>query len=89
MLYSSLIVAASALAGFASAQNSSLPATIIPCCEVPVNNVPEDTRDEWCNAQRNTCVSLCGGQGEIAARGNDCKAVSLPPLLTASTDTYP
>jgi hypothetical protein len=78
MLYSSLIVAASALAGFASAQNSSLPETIIPCCSVPANQVPQNQREGWCSAQRNTCVELCGGRGEIANNGNDCQAVSLP-----------
>lgn len=71
MLYSSLIVAVSALAGFAAAQNN----TVIPCCTVPVNNVPESDRQDWCNAQENTCVDLCGGQGEIASNGNTCDAV--------------
>jgi hypothetical protein len=79
MLYSSLIVAASALAGFASAQtsNSSAPDTIIPCCSVPANQVPQNQREGWCSAQRNTCVELCGGRGEIANNGNDCQATDL------------
>jgi hypothetical protein len=84
MLYSSLIVAASALAGFASAQNSSLPETIIPCCSVPASQVPQNQREGWCAAQRNTCVELCGGRGEIANNGNDCQAVSRP--LSAPTN---
>lgn len=75
MLYSTLIIAASALAGFASAQNTTLN-TPIPCCTVPVTQVPEDTRDEWCNANENTCVELCGGQGSIASNGNECESVS-------------
>ena len=77
MLYSSVIVAVSALAGFAAAQNN----TVIPCCTVPVNNVPEDQRQSWCDAQENTCVDLCGGQGEIASNGNTCDAVSLLAAL--------
>jgi hypothetical protein len=73
MLYSSVIVAA-AFAGFAAAQNS----TVIPCCTVPLTQVPQDTRQSWCDAQENTCVDLCGGQGDIASNGNTCDAVSSP-----------
>ena len=72
MLYSSLIVAASALAGFAAAQND----TAVPCCTVAVTSVPQNDRQDWCNAQENTCVDLCGGQGDIASNGNTCDAVS-------------
>ncbi|KAH6612692.1 hypothetical protein C7974DRAFT_83229 [Boeremia exigua] len=73
MLYSSVIVAVSALAGFAAAQNT----TVIPCCSVAVNLVPENQRESWCDAQENTCVDLCGGQGEIASNGNNCEASTL------------
>jgi hypothetical protein len=88
MLYSSLIVAASAFAGFAAAQNN----TVIPCCTVPVNNVPQGERGDWCNTQENTCVDLCGGVRNVASNGNTCDAVSDPSLflvvktLTASAD---
>jgi hypothetical protein len=78
MRYSSLLVAASALAGFAAAQSNS---TVIPCCEVPVSSVPESDRETWCDAQENTCVDLCGGQGKIASNGNNCEAVSQLSLL--------
>lgn len=73
MLYSSFIFAA-ALAGFAAAAQND---TVIACCSVPVDDVPLSTRQSWCNAQENTCVELCGGQGDIASNGNDCTAVSL------------
>lgn len=77
MLYSTVIVAVSALAGFATAQTSNSSDTVIPCCSVPVNQVPQDDRQTWCDAQENTCVDICGGQGEIASNGNTCDAVSL------------
>jgi hypothetical protein len=77
MLYSSVIVAVSALAGFAAAQNT----TVIPCCQVATNLVPEDKRQSWCDAQENTCVDICGGQGQIASNGNECDAVSLPAAI--------
>jgi hypothetical protein len=73
MLYSSVIVAVSAFAGLAAAQSNS---TVIPCCSVAINTVPEDQRQSWCDAQENTCVDLCGGQGDIASNGNTCDAVS-------------
>ncbi|KAF2630732.1 hypothetical protein BU25DRAFT_361836 [Macroventuria anomochaeta] len=83
MLYSSVIVAVSALAGFAAAQNS----TVIACCEVPVNNVSEDLRQSWCDAQENTCVDLCGGQGDIASNGNTCDASTLEYTCKCSNGT--
>lgn len=78
MRYSSVIVAVSAFAGFAIAQNN----TVIPCCSVPVNNVPESTRDSWCAAQENTCIDLCGGDpSDIGSNGNTCDSVSPPVML--------
>jgi hypothetical protein len=77
MLYSSIIVAASALAGFASAQNATGSYdTPIPCCTVDAGSVPQDDKQTWCNANQNTCVELCGGQGSLASNGNQCDAVS-------------
>ena len=73
MLYSTIIVAASAFAGFASAQNSSTP---IPCCTVPATSIDSSDRDALCNANQNTCVELCGGLGDIASNGNQCDSVS-------------
>ncbi|KAF3032949.1 hypothetical protein E8E11_000893 [Didymella keratinophila] len=82
MLYSSVIVAA-AFAGFAAAQNN----TVIPCCSVPLTQVPEDTRQSWCDAQENTCVDLCGGQGDIASNGNTCDASTLDYTCSCSNGT--
>ncbi|KAF1929638.1 uncharacterized protein M421DRAFT_419424 [Didymella exigua CBS 183.55] len=82
MLYSSVIVAA-ALAGFAAAQNN----TVIPCCSVSVSTVPEDKRQSWCDAQENTCVDLCGGQGDIASNGNTCDASTLDYSCKCSNGT--
>jgi len=78
MLYSTLIVAASAFAGFASAQNaSSQYQTPIPCCSVDPNSVSQNDRQTWCTANQNTCVELCGGQGKIASQGNTCNSVRI------------
>lgn len=90
MLYSTtLLVAAAALSGFASAQNSSTPDTVIPCCSVPVNQVPEDQRADWCAANSNTCVDLCGGQGQIASRGNECDDDTLDFTCKCQNGTEP
>ncbi|CAO2648800.1 Nn.00g097490.m01.CDS01 [Neocucurbitaria sp. VM-36] len=86
MLYSTLIVAASAFAGFASAQNSTAN-TPIACCTVPVTTVPESQRNEWCTANENTCVDLCGGQGEIASNGNECESDDLSFTCKCSNGT--
>jgi len=78
MLYSSILVAASALAGFASAQNATGNYnTPIPCCSVDPASVPLDDKQTWCNANENTCVELCGGQGQIASNGNECDSQTL------------
>jgi hypothetical protein len=78
MLYSSVIVAASAFAGLVSAQNTTGSYnTPIPCCSVDAGSVPEDNKQSWCNANQNTCVDVCGGQNQIASGGNDCDPVSI------------
>lgn len=51
--------------------------TVVPCCSVPVLSVPLSIRDSWCDTQQNTCVGLCGGQGNIANNGNTCNSVSI------------
>jgi hypothetical protein len=85
MRYSTIIVAASAFAGFASAQNgTSTYDTPIPCCTVAASSVPEDDRQTWCTANENTCVELCGGQGKLASNGNECDQVRIPPLITVA-----
>lgn len=79
MLYSSIIVAASAFAGLASAQNSTGSYnTPIPCCSVDPGTVPQDDKQAWCNANQNTCVSACGGQSSVASQGNNCNSVGVP-----------
>jgi hypothetical protein len=77
MLYSTLVVAASAFAGFASAQSNSTFNTPIPCCSVGAGQVPSSERSSWCEANVNTCVDICGGQANIASNGNSCDDVSL------------
>lgn len=74
MLYSTLVVAASAFAGLASAQNTTFN-TPIPCCSVSANLVNATERSLWCEANSNTCVDICGGQGQIASNGNECDPV--------------
>ncbi|KAJ4317876.1 hypothetical protein N0V94_004706 [Neodidymelliopsis sp. IMI 364377] len=83
MRYSSVLVAVSAFAGFAVAQNN----TVIPCCSVAINTVPESDRQTWCDAQENTCVDLCGGQGDIASNGNTCDASTLDYKCACSNGT--
>ncbi|KAF2854545.1 hypothetical protein T440DRAFT_387890 [Plenodomus tracheiphilus IPT5] len=75
MLYSTIIVAASAFAGFAAAQNNSN--TPIPCCTLPATQIPAEDRSTMCNANQNTCVELCGGLGDIASNGNECDDTTL------------
>ncbi|KAF1943443.1 hypothetical protein EJ02DRAFT_453346 [Clathrospora elynae] len=84
MLYSTIIAAASAFAGFAAAQNVTTP---IPCCSVAAGTVPSDQRDAWCQANQNTCVELCGGQGDIASNGNSCDSTSLDFSCKCSNGT--
>ncbi|KAH7401933.1 hypothetical protein DE146DRAFT_651987 [Phaeosphaeria sp. MPI-PUGE-AT-0046c] len=76
MLYSTFVVAASALVGLASAQNTTLN-TPIPCCTVSPNLVNATERSLWCEANSNTCVDICGGQGQIASNGNNCEPTTL------------
>jgi hypothetical protein len=77
MLYSTIMVAASAFAGFASAQNSTGNFnTPIPCCSVPASSVNATLKPAWCEANINTCVDICGGQSQISSNGNECDDVS-------------
>lgn len=75
MLYSTLLVAASAFSSFVVAQNASTP--IGACCTVDANRIPDDQKADWCQAEQNTCPEICGGQGQIASGGNDCDNVGL------------
>lgn len=77
MRYSTIVAAASAFAvGSAQIQNATFN-TPIPCCAVPTTQVPQDQRTDWCSAQQNTCVDLCGGQGNIGSNGNTCDGVCI------------
>ncbi|KAH7072803.1 hypothetical protein BKA63DRAFT_51303 [Paraphoma chrysanthemicola] len=88
MLYSTLIVAASAIAG-ASAQLLSNQTfnTPIPCCSVAANTVNATQRSSWCEANINTCVNLCGGQAGIANNGNECSDTTLQYTCRCSNGT--
>jgi hypothetical protein len=70
MLYSTVLLALSAFAGVASAQNFST------CCDINAGSVPIEKRRGWCVAERNTCPELCGGIGRLAPNGNNCDPVS-------------
>jgi hypothetical protein len=78
MLYSALLVATTAFAGFAAAQNStgSLPDGFPQCC-TPQTAPNMTTKQEWCNANTNTCVEICGTDADVATQGNVCSAVSV------------
>lgn len=86
MLFSTLIVAASAFAG-ASAQlltNGTTYGTPIPCCSLGANQITEERREAICEGQQNTCRELCGGEANVGTNGNTCSDVSPPmPSLVA------
>ncbi|KAL6709781.1 hypothetical protein ACN47E_001210 [Coniothyrium glycines] len=84
MLYSSLIVAASAFASFAAAQNATTP---IECCTIPATQITADNRTAMCDANENTCVELCGGLGDIASNGNQCDDTTLEFSCRCSNGT--
>ena len=85
MLYKTLFVATAAFSGLVAGQNSTasgsapsqtgLPPSIQPCCSISADNVPENLKNAWCQAEQNTCPQICGGQGQIASGGNDCDTV--------------
>ncbi|RAR05994.1 acetyl-CoA synthetase-like protein [Stemphylium lycopersici] len=88
MRYSTAIIAASAFAGLVCAQNSTDSYdTPIPCCSVSADQVPEDTKQTWCNANQNTCVELCGGRGQLGSNGNVCDADTLEFSCTCRNGT--
>lgn len=89
MLYSTFVVAA-ALAGFAAAQNatSDLPTGFPPCCTPPQS--PNSTvAEEWCNANTNTCVDICGDTSKIAPNGNSCDPKTLDFTCKCKNGTEP
>ncbi|KAK5681529.1 hypothetical protein LTS10_006061 [Elasticomyces elasticus] len=81
MFYSTLLIAATAFTGFASAQNYSTsgPLSIDP------NSVPYATRLSWCRAQQNSCPMLCGG----VAQPNTCDSNTLNYTCTCTNGQQP
>ena len=71
MIYSTLLLAASAFAGVVSAQ--SFTDTGNNSYTVDPNSVDSDTRTSWCRAQTNSCPEICGGQ----YKENQCDSVSI------------
>lgn len=88
MLYSSILVAVTALASFATAQNNtSLPPGVGPCCTVNSGLVNGTTKSDWCLAETNTCREACGGS--TASGGNTCDSTSLQFTCECRNGTKP
>jgi len=85
MLFSTLVVAAAAFSGFATAQNAS----VGPCCTVDSNRVPQNLKDEWCTAERNTCPEICGGIGNVTPSNNSCDQSTLKFTCQCKNGTQP
>lgn len=88
MLYSAFVAAA--LAGLAAAQNatSNLPTNFPECCTPPT--APNSTvSQQWCNANTNTCVQVCGDQSKIAPNGNSCDPKTLDFTCKCKDGTSP
>ncbi|KAK1065081.1 hypothetical protein LTR74_008193 [Friedmanniomyces endolithicus] len=81
MFYSTLLIAATALTGFVSAQNYTTSGPI----NITASSVPYDTRLAWCRAQQNSCPMLCGGQ----ASPNSCDSNTLAYTCTCSNGNQP
>ncbi|KAK0261810.1 hypothetical protein LTR91_026558 [Friedmanniomyces endolithicus] len=81
MFYSTLLIAATALTGFVSAQNYTTSGPI----NITASSVPYDTRLAWCRAQQNSCPMLCGGQ----ASPNSCDSNTLTYTCTCSNGNQP
>lgn len=86
MLSSTLLLAVAAFSSFAAAQNNSNPSALPPginnCCQVDPDLVPQDQKNEWCQAERNTCPEICGGVNQLATGGQTCDTVR-PATLRA------
>jgi len=82
MLYSTLLLAATALTGLVAAQNFT------QCCTLPTLP-PVATRQTWCRAEQNTCPELCGGIGQLANDGNLCDSTALTYTCQCSDGTKP
>ena len=77
MIYSTLLIAASAFTSFVSAQNYSTSGAL----SIDANGVAYNTRLAWCRAETNSCPQICGGQ----ASPNTCDAVSSQCALLLQT----
>jgi hypothetical protein len=83
MIYSTLVVALTAITGFASAQSGNFTS----CCNVQPSTIEQSLRLSWCRAQQNTCPEVCpNGQTSV----NNCDAVRVHPyLMRSSTEHNP
>lgn len=87
MLYSSVFVAVTAIASFASAQNNTgLPPGVSPCCTINSGLVNSTEKSNWCLAETNTCREICGS---VASGGNDCDSTSLRFTCECRNGTKP
>lgn len=77
------ILALTALWDICRAQ-TSLP---IPCCSVPVNNVPLQQRTEWCQMQFDTCNKICSPSVTVPLLENTCTVVREGWSILAATLT--
>lgn len=75
MLYTAFFLAAATFSSVVSAQsndtNSLLPPGVQECCTVDAGIVPPAKKQQWCQAQRNTCPELCGGIRETEPQSCD------------------
>ena len=78
MLYATLLLAVSALASVAFAQDAP---NTTACCNIDPGSVQLGTRNGWCTGERNTCLEVCGGIQNLAPNGNLCDPVSVDALL--------
>lgn len=68
MFYSTVLLAAAAFTGLASAQNYTTSGPL----NITASQIDPNTRASWCLAQTHSCPEICGGQ----AYPNSCDQVS-------------
>ncbi|PNS17687.1 hypothetical protein CAC42_3082 [Sphaceloma murrayae] len=73
MLYTTLLLAASAL-------------TVSAQIQINPGSVPADERASWCTAQRNTCPQICNGTGTTQ---NSCDSNTLQYSCVCSSGALP
>jgi hypothetical protein len=86
MLYATLLLAVSALASVAFAQDAP---NTTACCNIDPGSVPLGTRNGWCTGERNTCLEVCGGIQNLAPNGNLCDPERLTFTCTCSNGNKP